>query len=95
MADVRVSVPVTLGHCIHAKATDTGALDGERFDYRLFGRFGLSRFGSKVRAAKGDDVIVLGVEYATRHYVVDVDDLERIAKTKDATASGKVHSLYE
>lgn len=95
MADVRVSVPVTLGHCIHAKANaDGNGLEGEQFDYRLFGRYGLSRFGSKVRDAKGDDVIVLGVEYATRHYVVDLDDLERIAKSKDASGSGKVHSLY-
>lgn len=95
MADVKVSVPVTIGHCIHAKVAGDGALEGEKFDFTLYGRFGIQRFGSKVRKAEGSDVIVLSVEYSVRHYWVSLDDLERIAKAKKVSGSGIEHSLFD
>lgn len=72
---VWVKVTRTVGHCAKVGEGST-----EYFDADLYGRYRVERFASIMRKRMGDtSVVCLSVEYVTKRYLVEVDQLENIA----------------
>lgn len=72
---VWVKVTRTVGHCARVGDGHT-----EYFDSELYGRYRVERFASIMRKQMADTSIVcLSVEYFTKRYLVNIDDLSNIA----------------
>lgn len=73
-----VAVTRTIGHCARIEGDSTTYFDESRI-----GRYKAPRFASLMRRTMEDDSIVcLSVEYDIQHYLVNVDDLDRISIEK-------------